>query len=120
MVYYYLQFSTPFRVLFCFYMQPNQQSMQGDLSALKQVMQQQGMGQAGVLNQNNPAASVPTQGQPTPQGSPMPQGAQQAPQGISAQQTAPQGQGLPAGDPEAQTILKALSSRLQTLGKLGR
>ena len=94
--------------------------MQGDLSALRQVMEQSGMGGA-ALNQVTPQAPTAkpnmTPSQP-PQGGGMPAPQTAAPQ--SAQQAAPQGAGLPAGDPEAQIILKALSSRLGTLGKLGR
>lgn len=109
--------------------------MQGDLSALRQVMSQMGMDH-GILDQVTPGAptarpqtmqTLPTQpgmtapgqgamGQSLTGGSP--DGMGQAPLTNVGQ---PQGQlGLPAGDPEAQIILKSLSKRLDTLGKLGR
>lgn len=91
-----------------------------NLSALKQVMQQQGMN-AGVLDQKTPGAPGfnPTNVPPSiqPQGMPIPQGAQMPQQPVAPQ--SPQGGGLPVGSPEANTIVKALSSRLGTLSKLG-
>lgn len=111
-----------------------------DLSALRQVMGQMGMN-TGILNQNNPQASA--HAPVTPQGAP---GGLHTQPGMTAAGTGPVGQslagsnppagmgqqplqnagqsqtqlGFPAGDPEAAVILKALSSRLGTLGKLGR
>lgn len=88
-----------------------------DLSALRQVMSQQGMN-TGILDQQTSGApganpsNIPPQVQP--QGAP--QFAMQAP-GM-AQQAAPQGQGLPVGNPEAEIILKALTTRLATHNKL--
>lgn len=82
------------------------------LAALHQVMQQQSQGNAGVLQQNNPAQSVPQLPQAQGGGMPVPQ----APQGMSAAQTAPTGQGLPSGSPEAQIILKAIEGNQKILG----
>jgi len=111
------QVSPPRRAFFVAKMNPQQP----DLSALRQVMSQQGMN-TGILDQNNPSQAVPSQGMPTGQPT-MPVGGMQAPQGgnmPSATTQAPTGTGLPVGDPEAQIILKSLSSRLTQLGKMGR
>jgi hypothetical protein len=88
-------------------------------SALRRVMSQRGT-TTGALDQTNPSAAVPTPGLPNRQA--VPQGAvpPQAPQGMSAQQQAPQGQGMPVGSPEALVITKALVDRQKTLGKLGQ
>lgn len=87
------------------------------LSALRQVMQQQQSGNAGVLSQNNPSASVPMQGPPQPQGSPMPQAAP-APTAPGMPSAQPAGQpAMPIGNPEADIILKAMSKRLDTISK---
>lgn len=89
-------------------------SMQGDLSALKQVMAQQGMG-TGILDQVTAQAPQAAQKPPTP----MPlQSAGGPPQPNMAAQPATAPTGLPEGNPEASMIIKALGSRLSTLGKL--
>ncbi len=85
----------------------------GDTSALRQVMQSQGV-DPGILNQVSGAA--PT-AQPNMAKPPLPQGGG-AP--MPAQQATPQGTGLPMGSPEAQTIVKALGSRLGSLSKMGQ
>lgn len=94
-----------------------------DLSALRAIMQQRGIN-ASILDQQtsgSPGAN-PNMVPPSvsPQGSPMPSGmAPQAPQmAQAAPNTAQPTPGLPVGNPEAQTILKALSSRLSTISKL--
>lgn len=91
-----------------------------DLSALRQVMSQQGMN-TGILDQQTSGApganlaNVPPQ-IPSQGGAPV--FAQQAP-GM-AQQPAPQGQGLPIGNPEAEIILKALTTRLGTHNEIDK
>jgi len=101
-------------------MQPNQPSfgtganLLGDTSALRQVMSQSGM-DTSVLDQvsgNAPTArpnmaptqALPTGGAPQPQVTPM----------------TPTPTGLPAGNPEAQIIVRALGARLQGLTKMGQ
>ena len=92
----------------------------GDLGPLKQLMAERGI-DSSILNQVSgaaptskpnlaPSGNLP-QGagipQPIPGGAPQPMASQPAPQG------------LPAGNPEAQTIVKALSARLSSLSKTG-
>lgn len=102
-------------------MNPNQpQSMQGDLSALKAVMAQKGIN-TGILDQavgGAPTANPANVPSPvSPQGAPNLAPTAPTP---PVQTQVPQGMGLPAGDPEALMITKALAKRQETLGKLGR
>lgn len=87
----------------------------GDLSALRQLMTDNGM-DAGILaqqSQNSPVAKPNVLPSQAPQGGGLPQ-----PQG--AIPTGTEAQPLPQESPEAATIIKALSARLSTLGKMGR
>lgn len=107
---------------------------QDQFAALKQLLAQQGGGSS-VLNQMTPQSgmqkpnvvqNLPVQpGMTAPGSGPIGTSLAGTPEpGMGQQPLAnagtPQGTGLPAGDPEAMTILKALSTRLGTLGKLGR
>ena len=101
----------------------------GSINARKFISFKTGNGSTGygsaTLNQvtpNSPTAQ-PNMVPPTvqPQGSPMPNFSNASPEVMNQATTQPQPQaGLPAGDPEASLILKSLSKRLETLGKLGR
>lgn len=94
----------------------------GQGGAIADAMSRLGIGQGSVMNQNPtspnsvPPAQVPSGGQP-----PMPsQGAGQPSMQAMTPTDTSTGAGIPAGNPEAQVILRALNQRLSTLSEIDK
>lgn len=96
----------------------------GANAAINAAIQRRQGGTGGAMEQVSPmapsASPQMTSTPPTASARALPQvpSAQAMPQTPSAQTVPSQGAGLPVGNPEAETILKALTQRLSTISKL--